>query len=296
MKDTESRILRKDGSTVDVSISVSAIRDEHGRIVASRSIMRDISGRKQAEHEAQERLLQLAHASRVSTLGELTASIAHELKQPLTAILSNAQAAERFLSMEPPNLQELADILADIVKDDRRAGEVIRRLRTLLGNEPQVAIQVLNLNQVVAEVLPLMSSDAIIRRVTITTAFDPFLPSVTGDRIQLQQVVLNLLMNGVEAMAHCHPDDRTMVVRTARDTSKKVVLSVKDCGVGVTEENLEQLFTPFYSTKAGGMGMGLSIARSIVEVHRGRLWVTQNPDRGATFWLSLPAVHPEDTR
>ncbi len=294
VRDTELRVLCKDGGTVDVSVSVSAIRDADGRIVASRSVMRDISRRKQAEHEAQAGLQQLAHAARVSTLGELTAALAHELKQPLTAILSNAQAGERFLSAESPNLQELGEILADIIKDDRRAAEVIRRLRTLLSKGTQVKTEILNLNQVIADVLPLVRSDAIIRGVTITTEFDSRLPAVNGDRIQLQQVILNLLLNGAEAMTRCRPDDRTMVVRTARHSSKSVVLSVQDCGVGVTEENLEQLFTPFYTTKTHGMGMGLSIARSIILLYEGRLWATKNPDRGATFWFTLPVTQTKD--
>ncbi len=294
VRDTELRVLRKDGHAIDVSISVSAIRDADGRIIASRSVMRDISRRKQAEREAQERLRQLSHANRISTLGELTASIAHELRQPLTAILTNAQAAERFLSAEPPDLRELRDILADIIKDDRRAGEVIRRLRTLLGSGSGVRTEILNLNQVVAEVLPLLRSDAIIRRVTIATEFESRLPSVYGDRVQLQQVILNLLVNGAEAMTHCGPDDRTMVVRTARQGSEGVVLSVQDCGIGLSEENLEQLFTPFYTTKTHGMGMGLSIARSIIELYEGRLWATKNPDRGATFCFTLPVARTED--
>ena len=290
VKDVELCVVCKDGTTLDVSINVSAMRDADGRIVASRSVMRDITRRKQAEREAQERFDQLAHASRVSTMGELTASLAHELRQPLTAILSNAQAAERFLAEEPPSVHELREILADIIRDNRRAGKVIRRLRDLFSSGTTAKAELLNLNQVVADVLPLLRSDAIIRRLTITTEFDARLPSVRSDRVQLQQVILNLLLNAAEAMKDCRSEDRMIVLRTACHNPKRVVVSIEDCGVGVTEENLEQLFTPFYTTKAQGMGMGLSIARSILQQHDGRLWATRNPNRGATFSFALPVA------
>ena len=158
----------------------------------------------------------------------------------------------------------------------------------MLGKGAQAKAEILNLNQLVADVLPLVRSDAVIRRVVITTEFESRLPSVCADRVQLQQVVLNLLLNGAEAMQSCRLDDRTLVVRTARHGPDRVAVSVRDCGIGVPEDNLEQLFTPFYTTKVQGMGMGLSIARSIVQQYDGRLWATRNQDRGVTFSFSLP--------
>ena len=149
-------------------------------------------------------------------------------------------------------------------------------------------MEALSLSEMVAEVLPLIRSDAIIRGVTIAKEFDSRLPSVRGDRVQLQQVVLNLLLNGAEAMKNCRPNDCLLTVRTAHDGPENVVVSIQDCGIGLVQENLAQLFIPFYTTKADGMGIGLSIARSIVESHSGRLWATNNPDRGATFSFSLP--------
>jgi two-component system sensor kinase FixL len=288
--DIEFSIVRPDGSVRVVHSKADTMLDEAGTVVGLTGMIQDITERVQAERHARQSLDALAHAGRVSTMGELTASLAHELKQPLTAILSNAQAGERFLSMEHPDLNELREILADIVKDDRRAGEVIRRLRTLLGNSGPTTEHVLNLNQVVAEVLPLIRSDIIIRELRIITEFDSSIPDVTGDRVQLQQVVLNLLLNGAEAMASCHDDTCRLVVRTGRHGAQGVAVSVQDCGTGVSEENREQLFTPFYTTKTDGMGMGLSIARSIVEQHNGRIWAVNNPDRGATFSFSLPAA------
>ena len=285
--DVEFRVARPDGSERVLHSKADVVRDEAGTPVRLTGMIQDVTERVYAEQKARQHLEELAHAGRASTMGELTASLAHELRQPLTAILSNAQAAERFLSAERPNLKELRQILADIIKDDRRAEEVIQRLRALLRKGEQVKAEVLNLNEVIAEVHPLVRSDAVIRGVRIATEFDSRLPSVRGDRIQLQQVILNLLVNGVEAMESCRPNDRTLVVGTARHSPESVVVRIQDRGIGVTDENLEQLFTPFFTTKAHGMGMGLTICRSIIEAHGGRIWATENPDRGLTFHFSL---------
>ena len=266
---------------------------EDGCLVRSWGSVHNLSAQQKIEADARASREELAHAVRISTLGELTASIAHELKQPLTAILSNAQAAERFMSEPQPDMMEIREILADIVKDDRRATEVIRRLRSMLTKSNETRA-VLNLSQVVAEVLPLVRSDTVIKGIRLVTEFASSLPPVRGDRVQLQQVVLNLLMNGAEAMRGCHEHDCRLLVSTERHGARGVVASVQDCGVGVSDETREQLFTPFYSTKSGGMGMGLAIARSIVEQHEGRIWVTNNPDRGATVSFFLPVANSEE--
>ena len=243
--------------------------------------------RRQSEMEAQQLRQDLAHASRIATIGQLTTSLAHELNQPLTAILSNAQAAQRFLAVDPVDLEEVREILKDIVDDDKRAGEVIHRLRNLLkkGN-PE--FKALDLNETVGEVARLVSSDALVRGVSIRLTLAPGLPPVRGDRVPLQQVILNLVLNGMDAMRESSPQDRVLVLRTARERPTVVRVAVRDSGVGVGEGNREDMFQAFYTTKADGMGMGLAIARSIVEAHGGRLEAHSNADGGATFSFTLP--------
>jgi len=205
----------------------------------------------------------------------------------LTAILSNAQAAQRFLAVDPVDLEEVREILKDIVDDDKRAGEVIHRLRNLLkkGN-PE--FKALDLNETVGEVARLVSSDALVRGVSIRLTLAPGLPPVRGDRVPLQQVILNLVLNGMDAMRESSPQDRVLVLRTARERPTVVRVAVRDSGVGVGEGNREDMFQAFYTTKADGMGMGLAIARSIVEAHGGRLEAHSNADGGATFSFTLP--------
>jgi signal transduction histidine kinase len=265
-------------------MSVEPLRQADGGAVISH---RDITDRKRAEMTVQRHYRELAHMARVAMMGELAASLAHELNQPLTAILSNAQAALRFLTANPPDVDEVRAILADVVEDDQRAGEVIRRLRNLL-RKGEVEFLPLNLNQLTQEVVRMLHSDAIIRHVAIVVELDPDLPPVPGDRVQLQQVLLNLMLNGFEAMAERATDDRQMVVRTQWVDAKTIQVAVQDCGSGLDEDVLALIFEPFYSTKSEGMGMGLSICRSILDMHGGRLWAANNLDRGATFYFSLP--------
>jgi len=258
-------------------------RSEGGAVISHT----DITERKRAEKEAQRSRQELAHFTRVSMMGELTASLAHELNQPLTGILANAQAARRFLEATPPAFDEFRDILVDIIEDVKRASEVIQRLRDLLRkNEFQDVL--LDLNVLSRDVVKLVSSDAVIRNVTVTFDFDPQPVRIYGDRIQLQQVVLNLLLNAMEAMAECAGGDRTVTVRTRNTEAKTVHVSVQDTGPGLRDDTQELIFEPFYTTKSDGMGMGLSISRSIIEAHGGVIWVTNNPTRGATFHFTLP--------
>ncbi len=220
-------------------------------------------------------------------LGELSGSLAHELNQPLTAILSNAQAAQRFLAQSPPRIDKLAEILTDIVKSDHRAEAVIQRLRSLLRKEESQR-HPLDINEVVEESIRLMRSDLLSRQVEVSTDLADALPAVSGDRNQLQQVLLNFVINGCDAMDG-QEVDRRLLVRTQMTVHGNVEVSVVDRGAGIPVANLESIFEPFVTTKASGMGLGLAICKSIVEAHGGRLWATNNADGGATLHCELPA-------
>jgi signal transduction histidine kinase len=229
---------------------------------------------------------ELAHFLRVSTVGELTTSLAHELNQPLAAILANAQAAQMMLA-KGGDLGELPDILSEIVEEDKRAGEVIRRLRELLRKGEPVHVP-LDLNVLAREVVRLISGDATLRDVSIRLDLAPERLSVIGDRIQIQQVMLNLLLNAMDAMGTCPAGGRQMVVSTAVTADRAVRFGVSDTGEGLREGGADRIFEPFYTTKPAGMGMGLSIARSIVVAHGGRIWARDNPGSGATLQFTLP--------
>jgi signal transduction histidine kinase len=243
--------------------------------------------RKQGELEAQRLRKDLTHIGRVSALGELTASLAHELNQPLTAILSNAQAAQRLLAADTVNLEEVREILKDIVTDDKRASEMIRRLRGLI-KKGDLEFLPLDLNDIVGEVGLLVRSDAILRNVSLSLEFATDLPKVRGDRVQLQQVVLNLVLNGLDAIRESSTADRTLVIRTARDGAAAVAVEVQDSGIGIDENAVDRMFRPLFTTKPEGLGMGLAIARTIVGAHGGRLGAANNVHGGATFRFTLP--------
>ena len=250
--------------------------------------------RKQTELEAQRLRQDLTHIGRVSALGELTASLAHELRQPLTAILYNAQAAERLLRADVVNLDQMREILSDIIADDKRAADVIQRLRALLTkSDPEFAS--LDLNEIVGEVAWLMRSDAIVRNLPLSLELAADLPSVFGDRVQLQQVVLNLVLNGLEAMREPHAGPRTLVIRTASEGAAAVRVEVQDSGPGIDAKVLDHMFEPLYTTKAEGLGMGLAIVRTIVAAHGGKLGAVNNAQCGATVHFTLP-VDKKDTR
>ncbi len=281
---------RKDGTEFPVEIGLSPIRmppPKRGLFVLASVI--DITQRKFDERDSAQQRNELAHLSRVTMLGELSGSLAHELNQPLTAILSNAQAAQRIMAKAPIDTDEIRDILGDIVEQDKRAGEVISRLRLLL-KKGQVQRAPLDVNELVQEVLKLMRSDLMNHGVTVRTDLALSLPAVAGDRVQLQQVLLNLLMNGCDALADAKAVDALIVVRTDIVEGEGVRLSVKDCGHGIPPEKLEAFFEPFVSTKAHGLGLGLSVCRTIIAAHGGRLWADNNAngEGGATFHFSLP--------
>jgi C4-dicarboxylate-specific signal transduction histidine kinase len=259
-----------------------------GKPVLVRGVSIDMTARRRAEVEALQQRTELAHLSRVTMLGELSGSLAHELNQPLTAILSNAQAAQRFLEHEDVNLNELRDILGDIVNQDKRAGEVIHRLRLLL-KKGKVEYQPLDVNDVVREVLKLVRNDLLNQRVTGQMELAPDLPAISGDRVQLQQVVLNLVMNGCDAIASGPAGDAKLIIRTGLINGEGIQVSVADHGVGLATDKLEKVFEPFFSSKPNGMGLGLSVCRTIITAHGGKLWAANNAERGATFHFTIPA-------
>jgi PAS domain S-box-containing protein len=249
-------------------------------------IIRDVTERKRAEHEAQEQRRELAHLSRVASLGELSGALAHEVSQPLAAILANAQAAQRLLAREPNPPAEITEILKDIVHDDQRAGQVIHRLRTLL-KKGELDPRPCDLNEVVTEVLQLMHSELMQRGVSIRARLGPSLPLVLADRVQLQQVMLNLIVNACDAMSYEPRDERELEIVTAEVGQDSIKVSVIDRGIGIPDEKLEKVFNPFVTSKETGLGLGLAICRSIVTAHGGRLWAVNNTVRGATFHLVL---------
>lgn len=271
-----------------VAMSVVPLSRPEGGAVVSRT---DVTERKRAEMQAERARQELAHFTRVSTMGELTASLAHELRQPLAGILTNAQAAQRFLAVTPPDLDEVRDILADIVKNDRRAAQVIQRLRDLLRRGDS-EVRPFDLNDLIRDVVKLLASDAIIRGVTVELALDAESAVVSADPVQLQQVVLNLLLNAMEAMADCPRENRVLVIRTENAEPLKVQVAVDDAGPGLSPGVENMMFEPFYTTKPHGMGMGLAIARSIIELHRGVISAGNNLTGGATLRFSLPVDTP----
>jgi two-component system, LuxR family, sensor kinase FixL len=258
-------------------------------------MLTDATGRKRAELEAEAHRAEAAHAARGATLGELAAGLAHELNQPLAAILTNVQASQRVLSSEPLRIELLRDIMNDIAADDIRAAEIIRRMRALL-KKGQRDVQPLDVNQLTSDVLRLVASAAILRRVRVHSRLEPDLPGIVGDRVQLQQVILNLVVNGLESMSAIAPGLRHLTIRTAQPDPDWVEVTVQDAGPGISAEILGRIYEPFFSTKPDGLGMGLSICRSIAEAHGGRLEASNNPSQGATFVFALPvAGTPSDT-
>jgi len=278
---------RKDGTEFPVEIGLSPIQTSEGLLVLT--VIVDITARKQTEARVLRQRAELTHVARVSTMGALASSLAHELNQPLSAILSNAQAGTRFMAQTPPDLLEIKGALEDIARDAKRAGEVIRQMRGLVKREePKLAP--LNLNRVILDVARLLHSDMLIRKVYIAQELDPDLPLTDGDSIQLQQVILNLVLNAFDAVKDAPEARRTVIVRTRQPGAAAIQAEVIDEGTGIAPDRLGTLFEPFRSTKRDGLGVGLSISRSIVEAHKGRIWAEQNSEHGATFYVQLP-VH-----
>jgi PAS domain S-box-containing protein len=256
-------------------------------------LFNDITERKRAEAEARdserryrEAQAELAHVTRVTTLGELTASIAHEVNQPLAAVAANAEACLRWLDRATPDLDAARRSLEWVINDNYRASEVIRRVRALAKNTDIEKVP-LDVNDLVRETIGLMEREVFSHQVSVRMELAPALPAILGDRVQLQQVIINLVMNGIEAMQSVTDRSRELLIRSRQDEKQLVLASVADCGVGISAENADRLFTAFFTTKPSGMGMGLSICRSIIEAHGGRLWATANIPHGATFQFTL---------
>jgi PAS domain S-box-containing protein len=247
----------------------------------------DITPVRRSELELQSLRRDLAHLSRVSTIGQLSTAMAHELNQPLGAILSNAEAAEMLLDANPPALDQVREILTDIRQDDERAGEVIRRMRALLRKE-EMRMAPLDIGVLVPEILRLVSSEAAMRKVSFRMKVAPGPLPVRGDRVHLQQVMLNLILNAMDAVAESHSDERRVVVQAGRNQGGDIEVAISDNGPGIPPQQLARLFEPFFSTKPQGMGIGTSIARTIIQAHQGRIWAENNATGGATLRFTLP--------
>jgi PAS domain S-box-containing protein len=280
----EKEYFRKDGSRVPVLVARAIFEWNRDEGVA---FVLDLTERKHVEGALRDAQANLAHVVRVTTLGELTASIAHEVNQPLAAVVNAGTACLRWLDGATPNLVEARSAVNWIIKEGIRAGEVIRRVRAL-ANKTSLEKMPLDVNDVVRETIPLVKRELISHQVWLRMELAPALPTILGDRVQLQQVIINLVMNGIEAMQPITDRPRELVVRSGQDEPGLALISVADRGIGIAAENVDRLFNPFFTTKSSGMGMGLSICRSIIEAHGGRLWATANIPHGATFQFTLP--------
>jgi C4-dicarboxylate-specific signal transduction histidine kinase len=291
------KIIRADGSTVSVEISGKPFFDCNGRFVGYRGTGSNITAKirgEQAEKALRQAQAELAHVSRLTTLGELTASIAHEVNQPLAAIVTGGGACLRWLNPDRSNLDEARSAVKAMIEDGHRASEVIQRLRALCRKTVPQKVR-LDINDVIDEVVLLIQHEVLDRDVSLRRSLSPTLTPVSGDRVQLQQVIINLVMNGVEAMMAVVDRPRDLLIRTHQHAADQVLVAVQDSGIGIDPENVSHLFNSFFTTKPGGMGMGLSICRSIIEAHEGRLWASPNTTgHGATFQFTLSSCAESD--
>jgi PAS domain S-box-containing protein len=294
-RDLVYRTENSAGAPIYVRTSGKPFFDPGGKFLGYRGVSTDITAAmrvEQAEKALRKAQAELAHVTRVTTLGELTASIAHEINQPLAALVTNAEACLSWLARDPPDLDTARRSVRWIIEDADRAGEVIRRVRAL-AKKTDIDKAPLHINEVVREAIALVQRELACHEVSLLLELAPNLPSIYGDRVQLQQVIINLVMNGIEAMQSVADRPRRLAVRSGQDDMRRVLLTVTDSGVGIRDEDADRLFTPFFTTKPGGMGMGLSICRSIVEAHAGRLSASCNEGSGATFQFVLPLHHEE---
>ncbi len=291
--DFERRLLMPDGSVKYLHYICRAVRDQQGQLVYIGAVQ-DVTGRRRSEDALGKVRSELAHVARVAALGALAASIAHEVNQPLSGIITNASTCLRLLADDPPNIDGARETARRTIRDGNRASDVIARLHALFAKKGAVTESV-DLNKATRELIALSSNEIQRERVTVRMDLADDLPPVAGDSVQLQQVVLNLLMNALEAMRGIDDRPRQLVIRTERDEGERVRLSVQDVGVGFDPQSVDRLFDAFYTTKGDGMGIGLSVSRSIIESHHGRLWAALNDGPGATFSFSIPRVSGPET-
>ena len=285
----EFRLVLPDGRQRWIAALGRIDFDLKGKPLRSRGACIDITARKEAEQEMLRLRQDIAHVGRVSVMGQISSALAHEINQPLGAILRNAEAAALFMQHPSPDLHEISAILDDIRKDDQRASEVIDRIRALLRRE-EVAMRALNVRSLLGDVATLLRPDATARHVSLEFGVPADLPAVRGDQVQVQQVLLNLILNGMDALEGLVDRPRAVTVTARREGTDKVEISVADTGRGIDADHLGRIFDPFFTTKSKGIGMGLSISRSIIETHAGRLWAESNLAGGATFRFTLPAA------
>src|ERR1700758_2845981 len=278
--------MRKDGSLLDVSLTISPMKDASGRVVGASKLARDITERKRAEEALRQAQTDLAHASRLTTMGELTASLAHEVKQPIAAVVTNANTCVRWITRDEPDLKEAREAAWRLVKDAKRASEIINRVR-LLFKKGTPQRELVDVNEVAREMMVLLGDEASRYSISVRTELAEDLPHVIGDRVQLQQVLMNLIVNCVEA-ANYGGGERAQIIKAQPAQNNELLLSVSDTGVGLPRHQADQIFNAFFTTKTHGTGMGLRISRSIVESHGGRLWAADNSPRGASFCFTLP--------
>jgi C4-dicarboxylate-specific signal transduction histidine kinase len=283
--DFEHRLLMPDGSIKHLHVVAHATRDESGDLEYVGAVM-DVTGHKQAEDALRQAQTDLARVNRVTTMGELTASLAHEVNQPIAAAVTNANTCLRWLMRDQPDLEEAREAAMRIVNNGRRAAEIISRVR-LLFKKGKPERELVDVNEIIREMIVLLRGEATRYSISFRAELAPNLPQVMGDRVQLQQVFMNLMFNGIEAMKDVDTT-RELAIKSQRAENEHILLSVSDTGMGLPSQQADQIFNAFFTTKVQGMGMGLSISRSIVESHGGRLWATDNSSRGASFYLSLP--------
>jgi len=284
--DAQYRLLMPDQSIKHLQAVAHATRDQNGQLEYI-AVVQDVTARHLSEQAVDKARAELAHVARAMSLGSLAASIAHELNQPLAGIVTNATTGQRMLAAESPNVSGALETVRRTIRDANRASEVIKRLRALFTRK-ETTIEPVNLNEVVEEVIALSLSGLQRNQIILRTELAEDLPLVMGDRVQLQQVVLNLLRNGSDAMRTVEDRPRQLLVRTEREEEHRARLSVKDAGIGFEPQSAEKLFESFYTTKADGMGIGLSVSKSIIESHHGHFWADLNEGPGATFSFSIP--------
>ncbi len=293
----ETRALRAQDGTYRWQLNQAVVlRDSEGKVLKFVGTTTDIDDQKRAQEALRQAQAELAHITRVTTMGELAASIAHEVNQPIAGVMINGNACLRWLSGvkdDSANLKEARATIQRIIRDGQRAGEIIARIRALF-KKTELAREPLDINETIREIIVLVRSDMDKQRVALRLELSPNLPKVFGDRVQLQQVMLNLILNAIDAMATVQGRARDLVIETRSSEEGEVLVTVRDSGIGLAPESIEHIFTAFHTTKPGGLGMGLSISRSIVENHSGRLWVTSHVGQGASFHFTLPSPSSEN--